>query len=88
MLTPNGPLSPGITIMIRLDHSYVFLAYRRYRIETAWWRKRAIVRSVRTALEIHAQRSRSLLMTSRICSCSGRLFVSASLSGATRAMAG
>ncbi|ALL69100.1 Regulator of cell morphogenesis and NO signaling [Paraburkholderia caribensis MBA4] len=55
MSTLNGPVSPDVTTMIRLDHSHVFLAFHRYRIETAWWRKRAIVKSVCRALEIHAR---------------------------------
>jgi hypothetical protein len=55
MSTLNGPVSPDVTTMIRLDHSHVFLAFHRYRIETAWWRKRAIVKAVCRALEIHAQ---------------------------------
>ncbi|AUT66466.1 hemerythrin domain-containing protein [Paraburkholderia terrae] len=55
MSTPQGSMSPGITTMIRLDHSHVILAFHRYRAETALWRKRAIVNSVCKALEIHAQ---------------------------------
>ena len=49
------PYVPTITTMIRLDHSHVIAAFRRYGSETAWWRKRAIVTSVCRALEIHAQ---------------------------------
>lgn len=55
MSTPQGSMSPGITTMIRLDHSHVILAFHRYRAETALWRKLAIVNSVCKALEIHAQ---------------------------------
>jgi len=49
------PYVPTVTTMIRLDHTHVFTAFHRYRLETAWWRKRAIVNSVCAALEIHAQ---------------------------------
>jgi hemerythrin superfamily protein len=58
MSTPNSSISsisPTITTMIRLDHTHVISAFHRYRNETAWWRKRAIVNSVCAALEIHAQ---------------------------------
>ncbi|WP_175108252.1 hemerythrin domain-containing protein [Pararobbsia alpina] len=48
-------LSPDITTMIRLDHSHVFRAFHRYHLASPWWRKRAIVGSVCSALEIHAQ---------------------------------
>ncbi|MEX3936648.1 hemerythrin domain-containing protein [Paraburkholderia phymatum] len=51
----NGNLSPAITTLIRLDHSHVVAAFHRYRINSAWWRKRAVVNNVCTALEIHAQ---------------------------------
>lgn len=48
-------LSPAITTMIRLDHMHVLAAFHRYHYEGPWWRKCAIVNSVCTALEIHAQ---------------------------------
>ena len=41
--------------MIRMDHTHVMATFHRYHVETAWWRKRAIVELACTALEIHAQ---------------------------------
>lgn len=41
--------------MIRVDHTHVMAAFHRYHADTPWWRKRAIVELVCTALEIHAQ---------------------------------
>jgi hypothetical protein len=46
--------SPSITTMIRMDHTHALCASHRYRLSSLWWRKRAIVGSVCTALEIHA----------------------------------
>ncbi|MFC0398779.1 hemerythrin domain-containing protein [Paraburkholderia rhizosphaerae] len=46
--------SPAITTMIRMDHTHALCAFHRYRLTSPWWRKRAIVNSVCTALEIHA----------------------------------
>jgi hypothetical protein len=48
-------LFPPITAMIRMDHTHVMATFHRYHAETSWWRKRAIVELVCTALEIHAQ---------------------------------
>ncbi|WXK23318.1 hemerythrin domain-containing protein [Mycetohabitans endofungorum] len=47
--------SPPITAMIRLDHSHVLAAFRRYHPNSPKWRKRSIVESACIALEIHAQ---------------------------------
>jgi len=38
-----------------MDHTHVMAAFHRYRAETSWPRKRAIVELFCTALEIHAQ---------------------------------
>jgi hypothetical protein len=51
----HSTVSPAITTMIRLDHTHVLAAFHRYHLESALWRKRAIVNSACTALEIHAQ---------------------------------
>ncbi len=48
-------VSPGITAMIRLDHTHVLAAFRRYRTGLSPGRKRALVANVCLALEIHAQ---------------------------------
>jgi hypothetical protein len=47
--------SPSITTMIRMDHTHVLAAFHRYHADSPWWRKRAIVELVCTALDIHAQ---------------------------------
>ncbi|MFC5870699.1 hemerythrin domain-containing protein [Aquincola agrisoli] len=48
-------LSPGITAMIRLDHSHVLTMSHRYRANASPERKRLIADAVCLALEIHAQ---------------------------------
>lgn len=48
-------LSPSVTSMIRMDHSHVMLAFHRYRSVLAPERKRALVRHVCLALQVHAQ---------------------------------
>jgi hypothetical protein len=48
-------LSPGITSMIRLDHTHVMAVFHRYRDDTSAMRKRALVRNACLALEVHAQ---------------------------------
>lgn len=48
-------VSPSITSMIRLDHTHVLAAFRRYRSEMSPGRKSALVANVCLALEIHAQ---------------------------------
>jgi hemerythrin-like domain-containing protein len=41
--------------MIRLDHMHALAAFHRYRADSPWWRKRAVVNAACAALEIHAQ---------------------------------
>jgi hemerythrin superfamily protein len=48
-------MTPGITRMIRLDHTHVLAAFRRFRSRLPEARKRALVENVCLALEIHAQ---------------------------------
>lgn len=47
--------SPEITTLIRLDHSHVLSAFRRYHSDSSPARKRAIAAHVCLALQIHAQ---------------------------------
>ncbi len=47
--------SPEITTLIRLDHTHVLAAFRRYRPASSAARKRALAANVCLALEIHAQ---------------------------------
>ena len=51
---PNR-LSPNITTMIRMDHTHVLAAFRRFRSYMPNGRKRALVAGVCLALEVHAQ---------------------------------
>jgi hemerythrin superfamily protein len=48
-------LSPGITKMIRMDHSHVLVLAHRYQATTRPARKQALVKSICLALEIHAR---------------------------------
>ena len=48
-------VTPDITKMIRLDHSHVLAAFRRFRSYLSETRKRALVENVCLALEVHAQ---------------------------------
>jgi hemerythrin superfamily protein len=48
-------LSPAITKMIRMDHTHVLANFHRFQTDTSPERKRAIVQTICTALEIHAQ---------------------------------
>jgi hypothetical protein len=48
-------VGPEITTLIRLDHTHVLAAFRRYRSHVSPARKRAIVAHVSLALEIHSQ---------------------------------
>jgi hemerythrin superfamily protein len=48
-------LTPDITRMIRLDHSHVLAAFRRFRSNMSETRKQALVENVCLALEVHAQ---------------------------------
>ena len=48
-------LTPDITSMIRLDHSHVLAACRRFRSRLSETRKRALVENACLGLEVHAQ---------------------------------
>jgi hypothetical protein len=48
-------VTPGITAMIRLDHSHVLALLRRYKPAVSRGRKAALVTNACLALEIHAQ---------------------------------
>jgi hypothetical protein len=47
--------SPEITTLIRLDHTHVLAAFRRYHAGSSPARKRALAANVCLALEVHAQ---------------------------------
>lgn len=47
--------SPEITTMIRLDHTHVLAAFRRYHSDSSPARKQALVANACLGLEIHAQ---------------------------------
>jgi hypothetical protein len=55
MNTLLGRLSPGITDMIRMDHSHVITTFHQYDANASARVKRGLVDSVCVALEIHAQ---------------------------------
>ena len=48
-------LSPTVTSMIRLDHTHVLATFHQYEADTPPGTKRALVDTICTALEIHAQ---------------------------------
>ncbi|HZQ62435.1 MAG TPA: hemerythrin domain-containing protein [Casimicrobiaceae bacterium] len=48
-------LSPSITKMIRADHTAVIATFHKYEVNASSGTKRALVNTVCTALEIHAQ---------------------------------
>ncbi|MGH8295606.1 MAG: hemerythrin domain-containing protein [Steroidobacteraceae bacterium] len=48
-------VTPDITKMIRLDHSHVLAAFRRFRSRLPEGRKRALVENACLGLEVHAQ---------------------------------
>ncbi|HZT05196.1 MAG TPA: hemerythrin domain-containing protein [Steroidobacteraceae bacterium] len=48
-------MTPDITRMIRLDHTHVLAAFRRFRPRMSEVRKRALVENVCLALDVHAQ---------------------------------
>jgi hemerythrin superfamily protein len=48
-------LSPGITRMIRMDHSHVLLLSHKYRAGASPSLKKALFNTIAAALEIHAQ---------------------------------
>lgn len=47
-------LAPGITRMIRMDHTHVLALFRRYKPSTSMGRKRALIANACLALDIHA----------------------------------
>lgn len=55
MTTLLRQLSPGITNLIRLDHSHVTAAFHQYEMDASARVKRGLVDNVCLALEIHAQ---------------------------------
>jgi hemerythrin superfamily protein len=55
MNTLLSRLSPGITDMIRMDHSHVITTFHQYDANASARVKRGLVDSVCVALEIHAQ---------------------------------
>jgi hypothetical protein len=55
MNTLLSRLSPGITDMIRMDHSHVITTFHQYDANASSRVKRGLVDSVCVALEIHAQ---------------------------------
>lgn len=48
-------ISPSITTMIRMDHSYVLSLFHRYKADTPPGRKRALVTNACLAIQVHAQ---------------------------------
>lgn len=48
-------MSPGITTMIRIDHSHVLALFHRYKADTSPARKRALIRNACLAIQVHAQ---------------------------------
>ncbi len=51
----SDAMMPGITAMIRLDHTHVLALFRRFRPWTSESKKEALVTNACIALEIHAQ---------------------------------
>jgi hypothetical protein len=54
-------LTPGITSMIRLDHTHVMAVFHRYKSTTSDARKSALVRNACLALDVHAQLEEEIL---------------------------
>jgi hypothetical protein len=48
-------ITPSITTMIRMDHSYVLSLFHRYKADTPSGRKRALVKNACLAIQVHAQ---------------------------------
>src|SRR5690242_9273440 len=48
-------VTPGVTVMIRMDHTHVLATFHRYHTDSPAHTKRSIVRLICTALEVHAQ---------------------------------
>lgn len=63
-------LTPGITSLIRLDHTHVLAAFRRYRRALSAVRKQAVVENACLALEIHAQLEEEIFYPA-LLSCGG-----------------
>lgn len=55
MNTVINRMTPGITTMIRLDHSHVIALAHRYTADTSPSKKRALVTNACIALDVHAQ---------------------------------
>jgi len=51
----TNAMTPSITSMIRLDHTHVLAAFRRFRSSMSERRKQALVANVCLGLEVHAQ---------------------------------
>src|SRR5690349_2817744 len=51
----TNAMTPSITSMIRLDHTHVLAAFRRFRASMSPRRKQAVVANACLALEVHAQ---------------------------------
>ena len=54
-MNPLTKLSPGITSMIRMDHTKVLATFHKYRIDTSPDKKQALVTLICDALEVHAR---------------------------------
>jgi hypothetical protein len=48
-------ITPSITTMIRMDHSYVLSLFHRYKADTSPGKKRALVTNACLAIQVHAQ---------------------------------
>jgi hypothetical protein len=55
MRSASVSMSPGITTMIRMDHTHVLALFRRFHGSTPAGRKRALVTNACLALEIHTR---------------------------------
>lgn len=55
MSAATDRLTPGITTLIRMDHSYVMSLFHRYKADTAPGKKRALVTNACLAIQVHAQ---------------------------------
>jgi len=55
MNAATARITPSITTMIRMDHSYVLSLFHRYKADTAPGRKRALVTNACLAIQVHAQ---------------------------------
>lgn len=55
MSVATDRIAPSITTMIRMDHSYVFSLFHRYKADTSPGKKRALVTNACLAIQVHAQ---------------------------------